>query len=214
MNYSRKTFDMFSPNTINNTGNGMLGYNKYVFLSEKQNLVVPFRFRKAKRKNQPLIIYFGGGGTLGHDNFKPFCEHLTIGGAGRLLNADCNILVPQIVRGKFFREEDAREFYVEACCELLCELIEKVDIDKNRIYIYGCSLGGGLVWNMLVNHCDLIAGAAEWMGCYYGYRKFENIDFEAMAKTQLWMVHSTNDNVVKIDSDDKFYNELKNTIQI
>ena len=99
-----------------------------------------------------------------------------------MLNADCNILVPQIVRGEFFSGEDAKEFYIETCYELLCEIIEKVDIDKNRIYTYGCSLGGGLVWNMLANHCDLIAGAAEWTGCYYGYRKFENTDFEAMTK--------------------------------
>lgn len=209
IDYDKKMFNLFQPNSMNKTGNGILRYNKYVFLSQKQNLVVPFRFRKAKAKNQPLVIYFGGGGTLGHDNFKPLYEHLTIGKSGRLLKADCNILVPQFVPRKFLCEEDAREIYIEACFELLCEIIEKIDIDNSRIYIYGCSFGGGLVWNMLTNYSDIIAGAAEWMGYYYGYKSFDEIDFEAMAKVPIWLLHSSNDNVVKIDSDDKFYNELK-----
>ena len=55
----------------------------------------------------------------------------------------------------------------------------------------------------------MIAAAIETMGCYYGYKKFEEIDFEAIAKVPLWIVHASNDNVVSVESDDKFYNEIK-----
>ncbi|MGN0528589.1 MAG: dienelactone hydrolase family protein [Eubacterium sp.] len=125
------------------------------------------------------------------------------------MKADCNILVPQYVGYNTTCEEEARENYIEACTELINKLIDEFDIDKNRIYIYGCSFGGGCVWNMLVNHSDMIAATVELMGRYYGYKKFDEIDFKGVAKVPIWMVHSSNDNVVTIDSDDSFYNELK-----
>ena len=126
-----------------------------------------------------------------------------------LLKADCNILVPQYVRDKYASEEAARENYIESCMELIDKLIDDYDIDKSRIYIYGASMGGGCVWNMLVNHSDRIAAAIETMGCYYGYKTFDEIDFLNIAKVPIWMAHSSDDNVVGIESDDKFYAELK-----
>lgn len=207
--YTQKIFNSYQADKIHKTGFGFIGYNKYVFPCRHYNRAVPFRFRKAKNANQPLVIYFGGGGTIGHNNFYSFFEHLTIGQTSKLLKADCNILVPQSIRNKSVSEEDARENYIESCTELINKLIDEFDVDKNRIYIYGASFGGGCVWNMLVNHSDMIAGAVELMGCYYGYKKFDEIDFERVAKVPIWLVHSSNDNVVNIDSDDSFYNELK-----
>lgn len=209
IDYSQNIFNTYQADKIHKTGFGIISYNKYVFPCKRYNRVVPFRFRKAKNSNQPLVVYFGGGGTIGHNNLFSFFEHLTIGQTSKLLKADCNILVPQYVRYNTTCEEEARENYIEACTELINKLIDEFDIDKNRIYIYGCSFGGGCVWNMLVNHSDMIAATVELMGCYYGYKKFDEIDFKGVAKVPIWMVHSSNDNVVTIDSDDNFYNELK-----
>lgn len=209
IDYREMIFKSYEPGKIHKTGCGIFGYNKYVFPCRAYNRAIPFRFRKAKKSNQPLVIYFGGGGTIGHNNFYPFFEQFTIGKSLELLKNDCNILVPQYVRDKCFGEEDAREKYIESCWELISILISRYNIDKSRIYIYGASLGGGCVWNMLINHHDMIAAAIETMGCYYGYKKFEEIDFEAIAKVPLWIVHASNDNVVSVESDDKFYNEIK-----
>lgn len=209
IDYRQKIFSTYETDKIHKTGCGIFGYNKYVFPCKTYHRVIPFRFRKAKNSNRPLVIYFAGGGTIGHNNFQPFFEQFTIGKSIELLNADCNILVPQYVRDKYVSEEEAREKYIESFMELLNRLFDSFNIDKSKIYIYGASFGGGCVWNMLVNHSDMIAAAVETMGCYYGYKRFDEIDFNAIAKVPVWMAHSSNDNVVGIESDDKFYAELK-----
>lgn len=208
-NYRQRIFKKYNTNKIHKTGNGFAKYNKYIYIAQTSNTVIPCRFRKAHKENQPLIVYFGGAGTIGYDNFKQFFEHLTLGKTLQLLRADCNILVPQFVRDKYINESYCREIYTEAVFDLIKELRNENKIDSNKIYIYGCSFGGGIVWNMLVNHGDMIAGAIELMGEYYGFKSIDEIDFESIAKTPIWMAHSTDDCVVSIDSDDKFYQKLK-----
>lgn len=208
-NYRQRIFKKYNTNKIHKTGNGFAKYNKYIYIAQTSNTVIPCRFRKAHKENQPLIVYFGGAGTIGYDNFKQFFEHLTLGKTLQLLRADCNILVPQFVRDKYINESYCREIYTEAVFDLIKELQNENKIDSNKIYIYGCSFGGGIVWNMLVNHSDMIAGAIELMGEYHGFKPINEIDFESIAKTPIWMAHSTDDCVVSIDSDDKFYQKLK-----
>lgn len=208
-NYRQRIFKKYNANKKNKTGNGFAKYDKYIYIAQTSNTVIPCRFRKAHKENQPLIVYFGGAGTIGYDNFKQFFEHLTLGKTLQLLRADCNILVPQFVRDKYINESYCREIYTEAVFDLIKELQNENKIDSNKIYIYGCSFGGGIVWNMLVNHSDMIAGAIELMGEYHGFKPINEIDFESIAKTPIWMAHSTDDCVVSIDSDDKFYQKLK-----
>ena len=208
-NYRQRIFKKYNANKIHKTGNGFAKYNKYIYIVQTSNTVIPCRFRKAHKENQPLIVYFGGAGTIGYDNIKQFFEHLTLGKTLQLLRADCNILVPQFVRNKYINESYCREIYTEAVFDLIKELQKENKIDSNKIYIYGCSFGGGIVWNMLVNHSDMIAGAIELMGEYYGFKPINEIDFESIAKTPIWIAHSTDDCVVSIDSDDKFYQKLK-----
>lgn len=208
-NYRKRIFKKYNANKMHKTGNGFAKYNKYIYIAQTSNTVIPCRFRKAHKENQPLIVYFGGAGTIGYDNIKQFFEHLTLGKTLQLLRADCNILVPQFVRDKYINESYCREIYTEAVFDLIKELQNENKIDSNKIYIYGCSFGGGIVWNMLVNHSDMIAGAIELMGEYHGFKSINEIDFESIAKTPIWMAHSTDDCVVSIDSDDKFYQKLK-----
>ncbi|WP_455493697.1 carboxylesterase family protein [Eubacterium sp.] len=208
-NYRQRIFKKYNTNKIHKTGNGFAKYDKYIYIAQTSNTAIPFRFRKAHKGNQPLIVYFGGAGTIGYDNFKQFFEHITFGKTLQLLRADCNILVPQFVRDKYINESYCREIYTEAVIDLIKELQLENKIDSSRIYIYGCSFGGGIVWNMLVNHSDMITGAIELMGEYHGFKSIDEIDFESIAKTPIWMAHSTDDCVVSTDSDDRFYQKLK-----
>ena len=208
-NYRKRIFEKYNTNKMHKTGNGFAKYDKYIYIAQTSNTVIPCRFRKTHKENQPLIVYFGGAGTIDYDNFKQFFEHLTLGKALQLLRADCNILVPQFVRDKYINESYCREIYTEAVFDLIKELQNKNKIDSNKIYIYGCSFGGGIVWNMLVNYSDMIAGAIELMGEYHGFKSIDEIDFKSIAKTPIWIAHSTDDCVVSIDSDDRFYQKLK-----
>ena len=106
-------------------------------------------------------------------------------------------------------ESYCREIYTEAVIDLISQLQSESKMNASRIYIYGCSFGGGLVWNVLVNHSDIISGAIELMGEYRGNKSIAEIDFEKIAKIPIWMAHSTDDRVVSINSDDEFYQRLK-----
>lgn len=207
--YKQKVFKKYDDNKTHKTGNGLIKYDKYVYIAKASGKVIPFRFRKAHKGNQPLIVYFAGSGAIGHDNFKQFAEHITFRKTLRLINADCNILVPQFVRDNNVNESYCREIYAEAVIDLINQLRSEGKINSSRIYIYGCSFGGGIVWNILVNHGDLISGALELMGEYRGRKSIDEIDFEKIAEIPIWMAHSTDDMVVSINSDDEFYQKLK-----
>lgn len=208
--YKEKVLKHYPADEIIKTGNGLFGYNKFLFADKEKNHVVPFRFRKAKKKHKPLIVYFAGAGTLGHDNFKQLSEYINFGSTQKFIKADCNILVPQaLIAADCMSEEEARERFTGNCTDIINQLAYEYDIDRNRIYLYGCSFGAGCVWNMLVNHPDMFAGAVEAMGCYFGYKKFEEIDFQSLAEVPIWMAHSSDDECVCIDSDDRFYDALQ-----
>lgn len=208
-NYKQKALKKYNDNKVHKTGNGIIKYNKYVYIAKGSDKVIPFRFRKARKENQPLIVYFAGSGTIGYDNFKQFVEYITFRKTLQFIKADCNILVPQFVRDNNTNESYCREIYTEAVIDLISQLQSESKMNASRIYIYGCSFGGGLVWNVLVNHSDIISGAIELMGEYRGNKSIAEIDFEKIAKIPIWMAHSTDDRVVSINSDDEFYQRLK-----
>lgn len=208
-NYKQKVLKKCNDHKIHKTGTGLIKYNKYVYIAKASDKVIPFRFREARKENQPLIVYFAGSGTIGHDNFKQFVEHITFRKTLQFIKADCNILVPQFVRDNNTNESHCREVYTEAVIDLIKELQSEGKMNSSKIYIYGCSFGGGIVWNILVNHSDIISGAIELMGEYRGNKSIAEIDFEKIAKIPIWMAHSTDDRVVSINSDDEFYQKLK-----
>ena len=57
IDYSQNIFNTYQADKIHKTGFGIIGYNKYVFPCKRYNRVVPFRFKKSKNSNQPLVIY-------------------------------------------------------------------------------------------------------------------------------------------------------------
>lgn len=60
--YQKNMARRFGSNTVNKFS-GSAGFERFIYL--KGNDAVLFRFKKAGIKNQPLVIYFGGAGTMG-----------------------------------------------------------------------------------------------------------------------------------------------------
>ena len=194
-----------------NVSDGMLGFKKHLYINVESGYIMPYRFRKAKKKNQPLIVYLAGAGTIGHDNFRQLWEFLFYSGGNRVMKHDCNILIPQNMRSWIDgdSENTIRNRYTDYCALLIKQLLKANDIDANRIYIFGTSFGAGCVWNSLLNSPDLYAAAVEAMGEHYHYKTITDAEFESIAHIPIWMTHSSDDTVVKIASDDYFYEKLK-----
>ena len=193
------------------TSNGIFGFNKYQYINDEKNLVMPYRFKKARKKNQPLVVYLAGAGTIGHDNFKQLWEFIFYAGGYKVNREDCNILIPQTPRAWEIGDSDIeiRNIVADNCAKLVNQIIRENDIDTSRIYIYGSSLGAGEVWNSLLNSPNLYTAAIEAMGEYINYEKLSDEDFKKISHIPIWLAHSSDDFAVKIDSDDYFYDKLK-----
>lgn len=209
--FKKKALSEIKYGNTEKISNGILGFNKYQYINNEKNFVMPYRLKRARNKNQPLVVYLAGAGTIGHDNFKQLWEFLFYAGGGKVYRKNCNILIPQTMRAWDVGDSDikSRNIVADNCADLVKQLISENDIDTNRIYIYGSSLGAGEVWNSLLNSANLYAAAVEAMGEYIEYEKLTNADFEKISHIPIWLAHSSDDFAVKIASDDYFYNKLK-----
>ena len=209
--YKERILNDIKHGKVKKSSKGILGFNKYLYVNEDINFVMPYRFKKAKKTGQPLVVYFAGGGTLGHDNWNPLREFLGFSGGNKIIKSGCNILIPQMMR--VFDKEDTdntiNDRLTVNCALLIKQLLKENDIDNNRIYVYGTSLGGKCVWSALLNSPNLYAVAVEAMGEYLHYETLKKADFETISHVPIWMAHSSDDKVVNIASDDYFYDNLK-----
>ncbi|MBQ8763829.1 MAG: hypothetical protein IJZ07_06975 [Clostridia bacterium] len=169
-------------------------FKKFIYTHPDAN--VSYRIKRAKKDNQPLVIYFHGGGLGGNNNRRQFMGFNSVG--IKLLKKDCNILVPQLPNG--LKSIDA---YIHIIKELAQEAACRTKADKNRIYVFGGSLGGHQSWSMAWLYPDFIACAMPLMGNNYNTNKMDGTeDFGRIKDVPLWVGHSSDDKVVPIENDD------------
>lgn len=205
---TRKLLEECQENTIITDKTTSSRYKKYSYIDKQGGQVFKFRFKQVKSDKQlPLLVYFHGAGCLGYDNEKQKLEYMfTI---CDLMPEKCNILLPQ---ANYFDNQGVEKIdkYTNGVKLLIDDLILKCNIDTNRIYIVGTSFGGGCLWRMLYNYPNLFAGGIPVMGDIL-INKLDEKDIVKFSNQNIWMAHSSNDNNVLIDSDDKVYAKLKNS---
>ena len=123
-------------------------------------------------KSYPLILFFHGSGERGNDN------------AAQLKNAvgqmfkdhdspvyQCIVVAPQCPTGanwvnipdwvdaQYSTDEIAESRPLATALKLLESLKGEYNVDSDRIYSTGLSMGGFATWDLLVRHTDLFAAA-------------------------------------------------------
>lgn len=94
--------------------------------------------------------------------------------------------------------EAASQYYVAALKALIDDYIAKNgDIDMNRIYIGGCSNGGFMTVNMILNFPEFFAAAFPVCEAYDGNWLTDEL-VESIKDMPIWFTHSANDNTVGI----------------
>ena len=94
--------------------------------------------------------------------------------------------------------DEASQYYVTALKALIDKYIaDNGDIDMNRIYIGGCSNGGFMTVNMIINYSDFFAAAFPICEAYDG-KWLTDEAIEAIKDMPIWFTHSANDNTVSI----------------
>lgn len=176
-------------------------FKKYTYIYQNKHYI-SCRIKKSKKENQPIILYFHGGGNGGNDNRKALYEF----GLPRicLRKKDCTIIVPQ-TPNSFDSDRDC----IDSAKEIIDYIAGKVKADKNRIYVFGGSAGGRSTWNMAWNYPDYIACAMPLMGENLYVSKMHSEDFDRIKNLPLWVVHASNDNAVDIKLDDYCVEQLK-----
>ena len=91
----------------------------------------------------------------------------------------------------------ATSYYTEAITQMLYNFLEKhPEIDRNRIYVGGCSAGGYMTMNMMIQHPEIFAAA--FPTCeYYLDNKISKKQIKQLAEKPLWFTYAENDPTVK-----------------
>ncbi len=173
-------------------------FKRHVFIHEKFNMA--FRVKKCKIKNQPIVLYFHGGGNGG--NSRKALEEFYLPYL-KMLNKKCTIIIPQTQYNVSFAD------YISGIKELIELIAASVDADKNRIYIIGGSAGGRCTWQMAYNYPEFIACALPLSGELLELYENKDVDLSHMKNLPMWVSHSADDNMLPIDIDDCAVSKLK-----
>ncbi|MCQ2573240.1 MAG: prolyl oligopeptidase family serine peptidase [Treponema sp.] len=90
----------------------------------------------------------------------------------------------------------AVSFYTKALFNLIDNYVKSnPNVDMNRIYVGGCSNGGYMTMNMLIEYPDYFAAA--YPVCeVYPDRKIDEKKLEKLCRQNIWFTHAKNDRTV------------------
>ncbi|MEZ5070938.1 MAG: prolyl oligopeptidase family serine peptidase [Bacteroidales bacterium] len=161
-----------------------------------------FAFHKpARQQNVPLIIWLHGGGEGGTDPSIPLLANKAANYASPEIQTafgGAYVLVPQCpgawmhnAQGVMTHGED--DVYHGALMELIEDFVSKhPDIDRNRIYVGGCSNGGYMSMKLILEHPTYFAAgyisALAFQSQYISDKQMKKI-----AHVPIWFVHAADD---------------------
>lgn len=151
-----------------------------------------------KKGKKPLIVFLHGSGEKGTDT-----EKLKVHGPLKYIKnnpLDAYILAPQCPENDYW---DAEALY-----RLILKIQkENPDIDTNRIYLTGLSMGGWGAWNLAIAHPEMFAALVPICGFVDRVPMIENCKIAAIP-TRIF--HGLLDDVVSVDYAIAIYKKLKN----
>lgn len=148
------------------------------------------------KEKKPLLIFLHGSGEKGTD-----IEKVKIHGPFKYLKdhkLDAYVLAPQCPENE---EWDAEVLY-----RLILKIQKENNIDSDRIYVTGLSLGGWGTWNLAFAHPDMFAAIVPISG-FVDLIQLEQTCKIAKIPTRIF--HGLMDDVVNIDYAITIYKELK-----
>ncbi|WP_255154346.1 prolyl oligopeptidase family serine peptidase [Ferruginibacter sp. HRS2-29] len=163
-------------------------------------------------KKFPLVIVLHGSGAVGTDNISQMGVLAKMWAFSPVrCKYPAYVLVPQFPeRSSNYVTDQARgvltskpQPYLNTLIALIDSMKMKTDIDSNRIYVMGFSMGGSTAMNAVSLRPDLFAAAISFSG-------IPNFDGEAAySKIPLWIIHGNADVENPFGSDSLLYKELK-----
>ncbi|ACK41568.1 phospholipase/Carboxylesterase [Dictyoglomus turgidum DSM 6724] len=181
-------------------------FKALIYEDKDLGVILPYRFYVPKNidknKKYPLVVFLHGAGERGNDNFLHIAWYrgaVTFAEPGQQAEHPCFVLAPQcpadsswtelLMRGNPFKPTKT----LLAVANLIRKIISEENIDSNRIYLTGLSMGGFGTFALLIEHPELFAGAIP----ICGGADINNL--ERIRDIPLWIFHAEDDNLVSVE---------------
>ena len=171
---------------------------------ENKNTVLPYRLvlpeTYDETKSYPMIVFLHGAGERGNDNELQLF-HCVQYLADTL--PECIIVAPQCpvnnqwvdtpwANGAYSIDKVPESNELKAVIELLDALQEEFNVDSDRIYASGLSMGGFGAWDLMMRHNDYFAAGV--LVCGGG----DPSQAEVLKDTPLFVFHGDADDAVPV----------------
>lgn len=138
----------------------------------------------------PVIYFFHGIGEIGDDlsMLLPYGPLRYLEHGGKL---DAIVIAPQCPTGSHWADDDVE---VERLVQFVPEMTAKYNIDTDRMYLTGLSMGGRCTWKLALAMPDTFAAIAVVCG------RTNTYEFETIQDMPVWMFHGAQDATVSFNN--------------
>lgn len=144
---------------------------------------------------KPLIIFLHGASLCGND-LNRVKRYGTIDALEKGRELDAFVIAPQNPGGSW------KPSKINNILEWACD---NYNVDRDRIYVLGMSLGGYGTIDMAAAYPDKIAAAMAFCG------GATSKNYEGLSQVPLWIVHGTADSAVPVSASDKVVAGIRQT---
>lgn len=186
---------------------------------DKNNIVLPYQIfypqnYKTKGIKSPLVIFLHGAGERGNDNTAQLI-HVVPYLTSKEIQDKFNFVLyaPQCPTEDYWAPVKRMEWYtindgkvtpgMQANISMMERLLKDPNIDTNRVYVIGLSMGG-------FGTTDLLSRKPEWFAAAIPICGGADLSkIKSYAAVPLWIFHGANDNVVPASISQDLYNSRK-----
>ncbi len=185
----------------------------------KEQIEIKYRIYKPKQNPEkttekyPLVVIYHSSGSVGTDNKSQLgILQKLFASPGIQKKYPAYILAPQFpTRSSDYIMDTARKVLystprpcLNTALQLIDSLKSNLNVDSERIYVVGFSMGGSAVINSLSARPELFAAGIS----ISGIPQFDKI--QELSTIPIWLIHGIDDTENPINSDEQFYKEMSN----
>lgn len=171
-----------------------------VIKQPNENMGFPYiaYFSEQISKTPALIVQLHGAGERGNgtDNLDIILKNGFAQTLDENVFEDCILLMPRCPDNTFWAAK------VESLKAFIDKFIEEYNVDKNRIYLCGLSMGGFGTWYTAMAYPDFFAAIAPCCGGGMAWNA-------SVLKMPVWAFHGTEDTVVSVNQTIEMVEALK-----
>jgi len=176
-------------------GKARPGYQQAYYQGMRYGLFKPVDYDS--KKSYPLIIYLHGSTDTVSRDISWYQDNVQ-------KENPCFVLTPKTTeanQGWGNTWESKHTPAIEKTLSLLDSLIKKYNIDQDRLYLYGISMGAFGTFSILAKEPNKFAGA-------YAVCGGSNLEVASRIVTPLWIFHGSEDDVVPVRLSSNMYDEM------